>query len=180
MKRYFTALVVTQVALLSFVIPFSLLSKEKEVSSVTQESSVFSSRVLIPAATNTPPIHESVKIAYKSEPFPVEITKPAARKVFSSYPKVTFDSVYRILAKIARCESGGDPLAKNKTSSAKGLLQIIDGTWEHFSCEGSVLDADDNMQCGVKIAMTSGLHHWDESRSCWIGLVGSETLADNR
>ncbi len=180
MKRYFTALVVGQVALLSFVIPFTLLSKEKEVSISKPEDSAFSSRILIPAATNTPPVSETVKIAHKSDPFPIEITKPAVRNVFSSYPKVTFDSIYKILAKIARCESGGDPLAKNKTSSAKGLLQIIDGTWESFGCEGHVLDPDDNMQCGVKIAMTSGLHHWDESRSCWIGLVGNEALADNR
>jgi hypothetical protein len=72
-----------------------------------------------------------------------------------------------ILRYIAKCESGNNPLARNPTSSAKGLLQIIDGTWKSFQCEGYVLNADDNFNCGIKIASQSGLHHWDASRACW-------------
>jgi hypothetical protein len=76
-------------------------------------------------------------------------------------------SVIEILRYIAKCESGNDPLARNPTSSAKGLLQIIDGTWKSFQCEGYVLNADDNFNCGIKIATQSGLHHWDASKACW-------------
>ncbi|MBX4197731.1 transglycosylase family protein [Candidatus Parcubacteria bacterium] len=72
-----------------------------------------------------------------------------------------------ILQKIADCESGNNPQAKNPHSSAKGLLQIIDGTWKSFQCEGSALNRDDNFQCGMKIATLSGLHHWNASRTCW-------------
>lgn len=72
-----------------------------------------------------------------------------------------------VLNKISLCESGNDPLAKSKTSSAKGLFQIIDGTWQAFSCTGNVLNADDNRRCAVKIATTSGLQHWDSSKFCW-------------
>lgn len=79
------------------------------------------------------------------------------------------DPLENILRVIAQCESGGNPHAKNPHSSAKGLLQIIDGTWQHFQCEGDVLDREDNWQCGMKIAKNSGLHHWDASRTCWAG-----------
>lgn len=30
---------------------------------------------------------------------------------------------------VARCESGGNPTAKNPVSSASGLYQFLDGTW---------------------------------------------------
>jgi hypothetical protein len=85
-----------------------------------------------------------------------------------------------VLHYIAQCESGHDPLARNKTSSAKGLLQIIDGTWKNFKCEGNVLNREDNYNCGVKIATQSGLHHWDASASCWMPLVKKGQIADNR
>jgi hypothetical protein len=76
-----------------------------------------------------------------------------------------------ILQQIIKCESNGNPLAKNPASTAKGLFQILDGTWNNFQCEGNVLDAEDNYQCGLKIAQTSGLHHWNASKSCWGKLV---------
>lgn len=72
-----------------------------------------------------------------------------------------------ILDKIIKCESGYNAAARNPTSSAKGLFQIIDGTWRHFQCEGNVLNAEDNYKCGLKIATQSGLHHWNASRHCW-------------
>ena len=52
--------------------------------------------------------------------------------------------------RIANCESSMNPLAKNPNSSAKGLYQFIDSTWEHY-CEGDVLNADDNIDCFVKL-----------------------------
>ncbi len=79
-----------------------------------------------------------------------------------------------ILSIISKCESGNNPLAKNPSSSAKGLLQILDGTWQSFQCEGNVLNGNDNFQCGLKIAQESGLHHWNASRSCWNKLLTSK------
>ena len=67
------------------------------------------------------------------------------------------------MLKIARCESGFNPKAKNPTSTATGVYQVIIGTWKHFKCEGERTNAEDNIKCGMKIAKTSGLHHWE----CW-------------
>lgn len=82
-------------------------------------------------------------------------------------PKAGQSSHLYILSKIAYCESHNDPLAANKTSSAKGLLQIIDSTWIAFKCDGDVFNAEDNMRCGLKILTTSGIQHWNPSRACW-------------
>lgn len=79
--------------------------------------------------------------------------------------------VVEVLTIVAMCESGHNPFARNPHSSAKGLLQIIDGTWAAFGCAGNVFDAADNMRCGIRIATESGLHHWDASRSCWYDRV---------
>lgn len=163
MKRYYIlGGILILLVVLGCGIGYGVLQGEEIPSTTESHETIFKDRVLIPVATSTPPIPETSKVTYKSTPFPIEVTKT---------PRVTFDSIHAILAKIARCESGNDPLAKNKKSSAKGLLQIIDGTWESFKCEGSVLNPDDNMRCGVKIATQSGLHHWNESRSCWIKAV---------
>jgi len=58
---------------------------------------------------------------------------------------------------IAFCESGLDPLIDNKYSSASGLFQFIDGTWENY-CEGDVYDEDDNIACFMKWYPTKP--HW--------------------
>lgn len=72
---------------------------------------------------------------------------------------------------IARAESWDgtklDPNADNPTSTADGLFQIIDGTWALFGCTGSKYDPDDNARCAMKIASTSGLHHWNASAHNW-------------
>jgi len=73
-----------------------------------------------------------------------------------------------IMLKIAQCESELFPTAKNPNSSAKGIFQIINGTWQHFKCEGDVLNAEDNIKCGVKILKGQGLAAWQESASCWL------------
>lgn len=71
-----------------------------------------------------------------------------------------------VLDRIKWCESRNDPLAQNPKSTADGLYQILDGTWEHFECEGDKLNPDDNTRCAYKIAQ-DGLHHWNASKSCW-------------
>ncbi len=100
------------------------------------------------------------------------VPKRSTRVTLASAHQVTRASSFSqpldvILDKIIRCESGYNAAARNPTSSAKGLFQIIDGTWRAFQCEGNVLNAEDNYQCGLKIATQSGLHHWNASRSCW-------------
>lgn len=80
-----------------------------------------------------------------------------------------------LMLKIAWCESRLETKAKNPTSSAKGLFQILDGTWEHFKCEGDPFNAEDNIKCGKKILDGQGLSAWESSFSCWkyLSTVGS-------
>lgn len=48
--------------------------------------------------------------------------------------------------RIAQCESGLNPLAASKTSSAKGLYQFIDSTWKLIGAEGSPFDEEENIK----------------------------------
>lgn len=59
---------------------------------------------------------------------------------------------------IARCESGLNPLARNKNSSAKGVFQFLDSTWAN-NCSGDVFNYKDNIDCFVK--------HYPKRRSWW-------------
>ena len=74
--------------------------------------------------------------------------------------------------KVAFCESSLNPLVTHKTSSAKGLFQIIDPTWKHFDCVGSPFNPDDNIRCAKKIFDKCGWDStasWLASRRCWEG-----------
>lgn len=75
----------------------------------------------------------------------------------SAYANPVEDQIRRLAASygvdedravdIARCES---QLGKYKTnwsgSSAKGVYQFIDKTWQNY-CEGDVMDDEDNIRC---------------------------------
>lgn len=54
-----------------------------------------------------------------------------------------------IALRIAKCESGYNDKATNKTSTAKGVYQFIDGTWGKY-CFGDVLNYKDNIACFIK------------------------------
>lgn len=61
---------------------------------------------------------------------------------------------------IAKCESNLNPVAMNKQSTATGVYQIINGTWKAFKCTGGITTPQDNIHCGMKIAVLGGLGHW--------------------
>lgn len=63
-----------------------------------------------------------------------------------AYAKIygTVDADRAVL--IAKCESNLDPFASNKTSTAKGVYQFLDGTWEAIGAEGSPYDADESIR----------------------------------
>jgi hypothetical protein len=68
--------------------------------------------------------------------------------------------------RVIMCESSWNEEARNPNSSAKGLFQIIDGTWESNGCTGDVLDAKDNISCAKRIFLRRGWQPWLASKHC--------------
>ena len=52
--------------------------------------------------------------------------------------------------RIADCESSMGTNLINKRSSAKGVYQFIDKTWENY-CQGDVMNNEDNVKCFLKL-----------------------------
>ena len=51
---------------------------------------------------------------------------------------------------IGECESNLDPFVQNANSTATGVYQFIDGTWENY-CEGYRTDYKANIACFIKL-----------------------------
>lgn len=52
--------------------------------------------------------------------------------------------------KIALCESNIQERAKNTGSTAKGVYQFIDSTWDNY-CQGDVYNHQDNIECFMNL-----------------------------
>lgn len=73
-------------------------------------------------------------------------------------------------AAVIQCESGGDPRAQNRTSTASGLYQFINSTWKLFG--GSTARARDasvaeQHAVAARAFAVNGLRDWEASRRCW-------------
>jgi hypothetical protein len=71
------------------------------------------------------------------------------------------------MIRIAKCESGLRPEAKNPNSTATGIFQIIIGTWDGNKCEGERWDFQDNIKCAYKLYQSRGFQPWNASKYCW-------------
>jgi hypothetical protein len=83
-------------------------------------------------------------------------------------------TMYAVLARIEKCESGGNPLAKNPNSSASGLYQFIHSSWVYYGTKlwGSVEDKDvfnphHNRELAEYVYRLNGTRDWLESAHCW-------------
>lgn len=82
------------------------------------------------------------------------------------------EDIDRALA-IIRCESGGNPTAKNPSSSASGLFQHLGSQWraraDRAGWEGAdVFDPVANTAVAAWLAYHGGgWRHWSASRGCW-------------
>lgn len=56
---------------------------------------------------------------------------------------------------------GVDPEARNPKSTARGVGQIIAGTWYAYNCTGDKFNFKDNLECVVKIYKKSGYTPWE-------------------
>lgn len=71
------------------------------------------------------------------------------------------------MIRIAKAESNYRPDAKNASSSARGVFQILLGTWESNDCDGSRLNYHDNIVCAYKLYQARGFQPWNASKSAW-------------
>ena len=69
--------------------------------------------------------------------------------------------------RVAKCESGLRPDAKNGSSTATGIYQIIIGTWDGNRCLGERWDFKDNIDCAYKLLERRGFQPWNASKHCW-------------
>jgi len=76
---------------------------------------------------------------------------------------------------IIKCESGGNPTAQNRTSTASGAYQFLDSTWRGLGGTGRAKDASFAEQTRIanKQYALSGFTAWNASRSCWAGKVSA-------
>jgi hypothetical protein len=72
--------------------------------------------------------------------------------------------------RIANCESGFNKSSKNRTSTASGVFQYLNSTWNNTEAgrQGiSVFDADANIRMAVSSIATHGTAPWLASKNCW-------------
>jgi len=76
-----------------------------------------------------------------------------------------------LMDKIILCESGGNPEAKNPNSSAYGICQMIDSTWDYCMKKwGMSLDRnnpEDQRYACDRLLEEEGTRHWLETKECW-------------
>lgn len=72
-----------------------------------------------------------------------------------------------VMFDIADAESSFNPSAKNASSTATGIFQILKGTWKSYDCSGVRTNASDNIACARKIYDDSGTRPWNSSKNKW-------------
>ena len=73
------------------------------------------------------------------------------RTLTAVYFGANTDAALRVMA----CESGGNPEAKNRSSSASGLFQFLASTWEKVTGEdypGNVFDGESNIAAAAELS----------------------------
>ena len=73
--------------------------------------------------------------------------------------------------KIADCESNWDVDAKNSKSTAYGVFQMLNGTFEHVKkLSGLPLKRGvlkDEVEAAIWLLKNEGVKHWNASAKCW-------------
>lgn len=82
---------------------------------------------------------------------------------------------------IIKCESGGNPTIQNKTSTASGLFQFINGTWAayggtEFAPTAKQATVEQQYIVAERAYAAEGTRPWNASKSCWAGMTGEVQL----
>lgn len=79
--------------------------------------------------------------------------------------------LYILADKIIQCESGWSHTAKNPNSSAYGLGQFLNQTWDYIQNKwGLELDRNNKghqLYATIRLLNEEGTRHWNETRECW-------------
>ncbi len=83
-------------------------------------------------------------------------------------------AISKVMDAIKWCESRGNPKARNPRSTAKGLYQFLDGSFEYYgtkywgSTKGkSALNSQHNEELAAYVMRTVGTSPWLASAHCW-------------
>lgn len=83
------------------------------------------------------------------------------------YLKLISGDDFYLLDRISLCESGRNPNAKNKNSTASGYFQFIYSTWERWGEGEDVFDPYANINATYRLFRAQGTGPWTASYSCW-------------
>lgn len=124
--------------------------------------------LIAPAALHTLGGHHPAPEPARPVQAASEPPRPAAHPDGWQDRHVRWDAARRA---IIRCESGGDPQAKNPRSTASGVFQFLDGTWTWVT--GLPAPARAHPPAVQHRAFWAlwdkgaGASHWAASAACW-------------
>jgi len=123
--------------------------------------------VILPASLGLLPINDKNTSAVIAEP-PVAISATATPlKVETegeivAYIEKVFGNDSKVMLAIAKCESSLNPNAKNKTSTASGIFQIIKSTFEGTGKDWNKrFEARENIEAAKIIFDKRGTQPWE-------------------
>lgn len=120
------------------------------------------------AATSTPPqAVELAKFAYKSSLKPSKVALCNFPNDVPNWLRYELANIgascseQQTLAYIAKHESTYNPNAKNPTSSARGLMQFLDSSFNYYGCYkyGGRTSSIGQLKCSLNIIRTEGAYN---------------------
>ncbi len=114
---------------------------------------------------------ECVKESQRSDMFISSINSPIFRKN-ETLASMSDDIELILLAeKIIQCESGWNHTAQNPNSTAYGVGQFINGTWNYIQKKWNVElernNKEDQIYAMMRLLEEEGSRHWNASKHCW-------------
>ena len=101
---------------------------------------------------------------------PLHITKDGLIAQAPAY-NVSGEPRATLIERIIWCESKNCPTAQNPKSTAYGICQFIDGTWDYVQEKWNIkLDRHnyyDQYYACERLLKEEGTKHWKESKFCW-------------